>query len=183
MVGRTGGADLVHAPHEEEDALLGDLHDGEIGARGGAGEEGGVEGTGGGAGRDRLGGVGEEGLGMQHLPRTTPPSQPPPSPPTTPSPRWGSPSWTNPQQRPGPLGGGGGSRCVVLDWWWRCRGSGVHKLKRAPCSPSLESGRAGNPWWQLVATISSMSPLCSRMVSHRASAASPRAVPAYTATW
>ena len=39
-------------------------------------------------------------------------------------------------------------------------GVGVHKLKKAPCSPSLESGRASIPWWQLVATISSMSPLC-----------------------
>ena len=33
--------DLVHAPHEEEDAMLGDLHDGEIGARGGRGRWGG----------------------------------------------------------------------------------------------------------------------------------------------
>ena len=58
-------------------------------------------------------------------------------------------------------GGGLGSRCGVLGWWWRCLASGVHKLKRAPYSPSLESGRAGIPWWRLVATISSMSPLCS----------------------
>ena len=41
--------------------------------------------------------------------------------------------------------GGGASKCVVLAWWCLCRASGVHKLKRAPCSPSLESGRAGNP--------------------------------------
>ena len=41
--------------------------------------------------------------------------------------------------------GGVASKCVVLAWWCLCRGSGVHKLKRAPCSPSLESGRAGYP--------------------------------------
>ena len=41
--------------------------------------------------------------------------------------------------------GGMASKCVVLAWWCLCRGSGVHKLKRAPCSPSLESGWAGNP--------------------------------------
>ena len=64
---------------------------------------------------------------------------------------------------------------MVLGWWCLCRGSGVHKLKRAPCSPSLESGRAGNPRWRLVATISSMSPRCSSTVSQRASPASPRA--------
>ena len=40
-------------------------------------------------------------------------------------------------------------------------GSGVHKLEEAPCSPSLESGRARIPWWRLVATINGMSPLCS----------------------
>ena len=38
--------DVVHALHEEEHALLGDLHDREVGARGRAGEEGGVEGAG-----------------------------------------------------------------------------------------------------------------------------------------
>ena len=38
---------------------------------------------------------------------------------------------------------------------------GPQVKKKAPCSPSFESGRARNPWWRLVATISSMSPLCS----------------------
>ena len=66
--------DLVPAPHKEEHALLGDLHDGEIGARGGAGEEGGVEGADGGAGQDRLGGVSEEGLGSNPLPQPHPPN-------------------------------------------------------------------------------------------------------------
>ena len=68
--------DLVHVPHEKEDTLLGDLHDGEIGARGGAGEDGGVEGAGGGAGQDRLPGVGEEGLGSTPLPQAHPPNHP-----------------------------------------------------------------------------------------------------------
>ena len=53
--------------------------------------------------------------------------------------------------------GGVGSRCVVLGWWWRCPRLGVHKFKRAYCSPSLASGGVGNPWCRLVATISSMS--------------------------
>ena len=41
--------------------------------------------------------------------------------------------------------GGVASKCVVLAWWCLCQGFGVHKLKRSPCSPSLESERAGNP--------------------------------------
>ena len=72
--------DLVHAPHEVERALLGDLDDREVGAGGRAGEEGGVEGPGGGAGRDRLGGVGEEGLGITPLPKPHPPNRPLPHP-------------------------------------------------------------------------------------------------------
>ena len=47
---------LVHAAHEEQRALLADLEDGEVGGRGRPGDEGGVEGAGGGACRDRLGG-------------------------------------------------------------------------------------------------------------------------------
>ena len=72
---------LVHAPHEEEHALLPDLDDGEVGGRGRPGEEGGVEGGGGGAGRDRLpGGVGEEGLGSIPLPQPYSPNRPLPHP-------------------------------------------------------------------------------------------------------
>ena len=52
-------------------------------------------------------------------------------------------------------------RCWAGGGGARGRGSGVYKLKRAPYSPSLASGGAGNPWWRLVATISSMSPLWS----------------------
>ena len=58
----------------------------------------------------------------------------------------------------GLLGGGGVQVCVVGLVVFV---GAVHKLKRAPCSPSLESGGAGNPWWRRVATISSKSPLCS----------------------
>ena len=147
-------------PHKEEDALLGDVHDGEIGPRGGVGEEGGVEGAGGGAGQDRLGGVGEEGLGSTPLPQPHPPNHPLPRPQHLVH-TGQVPVGQSPSNGRGLMGGGGGSRCVVLGWWWRRRGSGVHKLKRAPCSPSLESGTAGIPWWRLVATINSMSPLCS----------------------
>ena len=71
----------------------------------------------------------------------------------------------------------------MLGWWWPYLASGVHKLKQAPSSASLESERAGIPWWRLVAAISTASPLCSSMVSLRTSPASPRAVPAYTASW
>ena len=128
-----GDLQLVHAAHEEQRALLADLDDREVGGRG---QVGGPAGT--------VWGGRRRGPG-QPPPPTTPPSQPPPSPPTTPGPRWGGPSWTNPKQRPGPPLGGPASKCVVLGWWCLCRGSGVHKLKTAPCSPSLESGRAGNP--------------------------------------
>ena len=40
--------DLVHVPHKTVDIVRGDLHDREIGAWGGAGEKGGIEGAGGG---------------------------------------------------------------------------------------------------------------------------------------
>ena len=70
----------MHAPHEEEHALLGNLDDTEVGARGRAGQEGGVEGAGGGDGPDRLGGVGEESLGNTHLPQPHPPNRPLPHP-------------------------------------------------------------------------------------------------------
>ena len=58
---------LVHAAHEEQHALLADLDDGEVGGRGRPGEEGGVEGAGGGAGRDQLGGVGDRDISGYHL--------------------------------------------------------------------------------------------------------------------
>ena len=57
---------------------------------------------------------------------------------------------------------GGGSTCVVHGGLVVfVRAVAGPQVKGASCSPSLESGRAGNPWWRLVATISSMSPLCS----------------------
>ena len=56
------------------------LDDGEVGGRGRPGEEGGVEGAGGGADRDRLGGVCEEGLGSTPLPLPHPPNRPLPHP-------------------------------------------------------------------------------------------------------
>ena len=72
--------DLVHVPHQEEDIVLGDLNDGEIGGRGREGEEGGVVGAVGEADRDRLGGVDAEGLGSNPLPQPHPPNQPLPHP-------------------------------------------------------------------------------------------------------
>ena len=58
-------------------------------------------------------------------------------------------------------------------------GIGGPRVKKSPLQPILgvEGGGGGNPWWRLVATINSMSPLCNGMVSHRASPASPRAGP------
>ena len=67
---------LVQAAHEEQHALLAVLDDGEVGGRGRPGEEGGVEGARGGACRDRLGGVGKEGLGSIPLPQPHPPNRP-----------------------------------------------------------------------------------------------------------
>ena len=72
--------DPVHASHEEEHALLGHLHEGEIGAWGGAGEDSRVEGAGGGAGRGRPVGIAEEGLGSTPLPQPHPPNHPLPHP-------------------------------------------------------------------------------------------------------
>ena len=71
---------LMHAAHEEQHALVADLDDGEVGGRGRPGDEGGVEGAGGGACRERLGGVGEEGLGSLPPPQPHPPNRPLPHP-------------------------------------------------------------------------------------------------------
>ena len=71
---------LVHAAQEEQHALGADLDDGEVGGRGRPGDEGGVEGAGGGACRERLRGVGEQGLGSLPLPQPHPRNRPLPHP-------------------------------------------------------------------------------------------------------
>ena len=80
VVGRTRGATPDMAKWISNSAstlsLLGHLEDREVGALRQAGGEGGVEGAGGGAGRDRLGGVGEEGLGSTPFPQPHPPNRP-----------------------------------------------------------------------------------------------------------
>ena len=75
-----GDLQLVHAAYEEQHALGADVDDGEVGGRGRPGDEGGVEGAGGGACRERLGGVGEEGLGSLPLSQPHPPNRPLPHP-------------------------------------------------------------------------------------------------------
>ena len=104
--------DLVHAPHEEEHALLADLDDGQVGGWGRPGEEGGVEG----------GGVGPAGTasgGSAKRARAAPPSHNP-SLPTAPFPThntWstlGKSHLDKSHQRPRPPWGGVGSRCMVL---------------------------------------------------------------------
>ena len=154
---------------------------GEVGGRGRPGDEGGVEGAGGGPCRDRLGGSAKRAWAASPSHNPTLPTASFPTHNT-----WSTLGNSQLDKSPATSRaslGGVASKCVVLAWWCFCRGSGVQKLKRAPCSPSLESGRAGNPWWRLVATISSMSPRCSSTVSQCASPASPKAVPACTATW
>ena len=114
----------MHAPHKEEDALPGDLHDDEIGAQGGAREESGVEGASGGADWDSLGGVGEEGLGNTPLSQPHHPNHPLPHPEHLVHAAEAT-ARQIPSNGQGLMGWGrGGSTCVVLGWWWRCQGSG-----------------------------------------------------------
>ena len=138
-----GDLQLVHADHEEQHALGADLDDGEVGGRGRPGDEGGVEGAGGGACHGVWGGPEKRAwaASASHNPTLR----------TAPFPTHNNPSTLGRSQLDKSTAtsraslGGVASKCVVLAWWCLCQGSGVHKLKRAPCSPSLESGRAGNP--------------------------------------
>ena len=122
---------LVHAAHEEQHVLLANLDDGEVGGRGRPGEEGGVEGAGGGAGRADSGGSAKRGWAA-----SPPPPQPHPTNHPLPHPQHlvhtgEVPAGEIPSNVQGLLGGVG-STCVVLGWWCLCARSGVHKLKRAP---------------------------------------------------
>ena len=171
----------MHAAHEEQHALGADLDDGEVGGRGRPGDEGGVEGAGGGACRERLGGVGEEGLGILPLPQPHPPNRPFPHPQHLVH-AGEVPAGQIPSNVQGLLGGGGVQVCgvglVVF-----VSGVGGPQVKKSPLHPILGVGEGRQSMMGLVATISSMSPRCSSTVSQRASPASPRAVPACTATW
>ena len=121
-----------------------------------------MEGAGGGAGGDRLGGVGEEGLGSNPLPQPHPPNR-------APSPTHNTWSTLGKSQldeslatSKGLLGGGGvqvrGVGLVVA-----VPGVGGPQVKKSRLQPILgvRGGGGGNPWWRLVATITGMSPLCS----------------------
>ena len=138
-----GDLQLVHAAHEEQHALGADLNDGEVGGRGRPGDEGGVEGAGGGACRERLGGSAKRAWAASPSHNPTLPTAPFPTHNT-----WSTLGRSQLDKSPATSRaslGGMASKCVVLAWWCLCPGSGVHKLKRAPCNPSLESGWAGNP--------------------------------------
>ena len=164
---------------EEEHALLTDLDDGEVRGRGRPGEEGGVEGAGGGAGRDRLGGVGEEGLGCISPQRPHRPNRPLPHPQhlvhAGEVPAGQTPGNVQSLLRGAAVQVPGVGRVVLL------RAVGDPQVKKSPLQPILgvREGRQPTPmmlrtkgspyskgtqkstggWW-LLATISSMSTLC-----------------------
>ena len=128
-----GDLQLVHAAHEEQHALGADLDDGEVGGRGRPADEGGVEGAGGGACRERLGGVGEEGLPQPH-----PPNRPLPHPQHLV--HGGEvPAGQIPSNVQGLLGGGGVQVCgvglVVF-----VSGVGGPQVKKSPLQPILGVG-------------------------------------------
>ena len=62
-------------------------------------------------------------------------------------------------------------------------GVGGPEVKKGLMLPIPRHLKRGQPMVLLVATMSSMPPLCSSMVSQRSYPASPKAVPAFTRSW